>query len=1117
MNCSSAGPKIRADKSSATNAARRCQDRCPKCGARTHRREILWRLRQRSHARPPTTVIASPTPHSGHARAATLGTLDGERKTVTALFADIKGSTELMEDLDPEEARAIIDPALKLMIDAVHRYDGYVVQSTGDGIFALFGAPLAHEDHPQRALYAALRMQEELKRYSDRIRQEGRLPLQARVGANTGEVVVRTIATGDAKAEYTPIGHTANLASRMQALAPIGSIAVTETTRGLCEGYFLLKSLGPTRVKGLVEPVKVFEVTGLGPLRTRLQRSVGRGLTKFVGREREMEAMRGAANRATSGHGQIVAAMAEAGTGKSRLMFEFKAKHQSGWMVLETVSVSHGKASAYLPVLDLLHGYFRLTAEDDERIRREKVTGRVVALDRGLEDTLPYLFALMGIVEGDDPLAQMDGQVKKRRTLEAIKRILLRESMNQPLMVIFEDLHWIDEQTQEFLNLLADSIGTARILMLVNYRPEYSHQWNSKTYYTQLRLDPLGKESADEMLSALLGDGVEVRALKRVIIERTEGNPFFMEETAQVLFDEGALVRDGPAVKLTRSLNTLKIPPTVQGILAARIDRLQSDAKDLLQALAVIGREFPLSLIRAVMPKPDEELNRLLNNLQLGEFIYEQPAVGDTEYIFKHALTQEVSHNSVLIERRKQLHERTGMAIESLFANRLEDHLDELVHHYSRSDDVVKAVHYSQLAAEQASGRAAYAQAANTIGTALKLIDRFPNSGDWLRTELALRTTENTVTAVLYGFASEEHHRVIERICELGEQLGEKATHFRGLVNLATFYFTRGEPLRTLELGRRCLELAEGIGEPEVVAAIDLMLAYGAHGCGRLAEANAHYRTVMDYAEHANQLNWVLPNELWSTAAVQAGCAFQLLGHSAEALKLVDAGLSRAREAQHRFTLGLALTVAGWLHQYRREPEAVLAFADAGIALSEENGFPEWFSWGQYQRGWALAELGQVAEGIEEMENGIAGLRKLGGAPRLQFALVALARGYAKLNRADEALEMLKNALGRVEATGERIDEAEMFRLRGDLLLICDSTAEREAEQSFRAAIDLACEQKAKWWELRATTSLARLLAKQGNRDKAHAMLGEIYNWFTEGFDTADLKEAKTLLEELTN
>src|SRR6266852_3573402 len=560
-------------------------------------------------------------------------TIDGERKTVTALFADIKGSTELMEDLDPEEARAIVDPALKLMMDAVHRYDGYVVQSTGDGIFALFGAPVGHEDHPQRALYAALRLQEELKRYSDRMRQEGRLPLQARVGVNTGEVVVRSIQTGDAHTEYTPIGHTANLAARMQVLAPIGSIATTEQVRKLCEGYFLFNGLGPTKVKGVSEPVNVYEVTGLGPLRTRLQRAVGRGLTKFVGREREMEALKRAAEQAKSGRGQIVAAMAEPGVGKSRLFFEFKAASQFGWIMLETFSVSHGKASAYLPVIDLLRNYFRIASEDDERTRREKVAGRLSMLDASLEDARPYLFSLLGIVEGDDPLAQMDGQIKKRRTLEAIKRILLRESLNQPLMVIFEDLHWIDGETQELLNLLADSIGTAKILLLVNYRPEYSHQWSSKTYYTQLRLDPLGKESAEEMLSALLGaspapatqspgasrerpsgdlqvagrvrvqDSIE--GLKRLIIERTEGNPFFMEETVQILFDEGALVRNG-TVHLTKPLAELKIPPTVQAILASRIDRLPPDEKELLQTLAVIGREFTLSLIRRVFRRTEE-------------------------------------------------------------------------------------------------------------------------------------------------------------------------------------------------------------------------------------------------------------------------------------------------------------------------------------------------------------------------------------------------------------------------------------------------------------------------------------------------------------------------------
>src|SRR6266851_6170155 len=572
------------------------------------------------------------------------------------------------------------------MIEAVRRYDGYIVQSTGDGIFALFGAPVAHEDHPQRALYAALRMQEELRRYSAKLVAEGGTPVEARIGATTGEVVVRSIQTGGGRTEYTPIGHTANLASRMQAVAPTGSIAISDQTRRLVEGYFQLKGLGPTRVKGVSESVEVYEVRGLGTPRTRLQRAAGRGLTKFVGRQREMEAMEHAAEHAKAGHGQIVAAMAEPGVGKSRLLFEFKAVSQSGWMVLETFSVSHGKASAYLPVIDLLHSYFEIAAEDDGRRRRQKILGKLLELDRALEDTVPYLYALLGIVEGDDPIAQMDAQIRKRRTLDAIKRILLRESLNQPLMVIFEDLHWIDGETQAFLNLLADSIGTAKILLLVNYRPEYAHQWNSKTYYTQLRLDPLAQDSADEMLTALLGPGIEVAPLKRLIIERSEGNPFFMEEIVLVLFDEGALVRNG-AAKLTRSLNQLKIPPTVQAILAARIDRLPADEKDLLQTLAVLGREFPLALVARLFSTSDDALNGMLSDLQQGEFIYEQPATGGIEYIFKHALTQEVAYNALLVERRKQLHERAGVALESMFVGQLEDHLDDLAHHYSRSDN----------------------------------------------------------------------------------------------------------------------------------------------------------------------------------------------------------------------------------------------------------------------------------------------------------------------------------------------------------------------------------------------------------------------------------------------
>jgi predicted ATPase len=518
----------------------------------------------------------------------------------------------------------------------------------------------------------------------------------------------------------------------MQALAPTGSVATTDATRKLGEGYFTFKPLGPTVVKGVSEPVEVYEVTGLGPLRTRLQRSASRGDTMFVGREREIEALKHAAEWAQSKHGQIVAAMADPGIGKSRLMYEFKVKNQSDWMVLEAFSVSHGKATAYLPVIDLLHGYFEITSEDDGRKRREKVTGRVLALDRSLEDTLPFLFALLGIGDGNDPLAQMDVPTRTRRTQDAVKRILIRESLNQPLMVIFEDLHWMDDETQAFLKVLADSIASAKSLLLVNYRPEYSHPWNRKTHYTQLRLDPLGRESADEMLSALLGNSDDLAALKRLIIVKTEGNPLFMEEIVQALVEDGALDRNG-RVKLVRPVEQLRLPPTVQGILASRIDRLPADEKDLPQTLAVIGMEFPLGLVRAVTGRTEDDLDRMLKDLQLGEFIYEQPALGDTEFTFKHALTHDVAYKSLLTKRRRLLHERTASAIETLYAQRLEDHYPEMARHFANGGNSEKAIEYLKLAGEQASRRSANSQAIQHLNAALELLKTMPDSTDRIR------------------------------------------------------------------------------------------------------------------------------------------------------------------------------------------------------------------------------------------------------------------------------------------------------------------------------------------------------------------------------------------------
>jgi class 3 adenylate cyclase/tetratricopeptide (TPR) repeat protein len=1048
--------------------------------------------------------------------------IDGERKTVTALFADIKGSMDLMEDLDPEEARAIVDPALTLMIDAVRRYDGYIVQSTGDGIFALFGAPVAQEDHPQRALYAALRMQEEMRRYSTRLREVGNPPLEARVGINTGEAVVRSIKTGDAHTEYTPIGHSTSLASRMQTLAPTGSIAVTEATRKLCAGYFNFKALGPTRVKGVAEPVNVYEVTGLGPIRTRLQRSAGRGYSKFVGRQREIEAMKHAAEQTNTGHGQIVAAMGEPGVGKSRLLFEFKAISQSGWMVLEAFSVSHGRASAFLPVIDLLWSYFKITTDDDERSRREKVTGRVLALDRSLEDALPYLYGLLGLTDENNQVAEIEAQTRKRRALDAIKRILLRESLNQPLMVIFEDLHWIDGESQAFLNLLADSIGTARILMLVNYRPEYRHEWGHKTYYTQLRLDPLGKESADEMLTALLGDGPEIPPLKRLIIEKTEGNPFFMEETVLVLLDEGALVRNG-TTKLTRPMNQLKIPPTVQAILAARIDRLTPDQKDLLQTLAVIGTEFKLGLVGKVTAKPGPELEPILSELQLGEFIYEQPAFGDVEYIFKHALTHAVAYRSVLNERRRILHERIGVALESMYSESLDDHLAELAHHYARSGNPTKAVEYCLQALQYCAAQGSNGEAVAQFETGLEQLQKLPDDDRRAELELDLRNAAFDALILIKGYASREAERSSVRAIELCLRPGinpEKT--WRALSGVFGLRLSRPHLRKACELGAELVARAEEQGRAELIVHAVNGLALARNDSGEFEIAAQHFergwslwdsigRPVTDLMQ---QRAGLMTHPAFNR--IVSGWNLWFLGYPDRALERIDVATALAKESGSKAALENVHYFAAYIYQLCREPQHTRQRAEAALVLATESGNVSGRAISEIYLGWADAMAGDLEDGVARIRQYLSEMKAGGSSLFEDRCLTLIVTALGRLGRFDEGLRTIEESLPFFESTGQRFYEAEVHRLKGELLLAQDASNAAPAVQCFRTALDISRRQKAKSWELRATTSLARLLDQQRRRDEARTMLLEIYNWFSEGFDTADLKDAKALLEDLS-
>jgi class 3 adenylate cyclase len=531
------------------------------------------------------------------------------------LFADLKESTELIRGLDPEAAQQLLDPAIHRMMDAVHRFEGTVNQVLGDGIMALFGAPIAHEDHALRACYAALAMQAAMQPYTEEVRRARGLELRMRVGLNAGEVVVRAIGN-DLHMDYSAVGESTVLAARMEQTATPGTIRLPAETLRLVEGLVRVSALGPVPVKGLMEPVEVFELTGVSGLRRRRQAAAARGLTRFVGRAQELAAMHQARARAATGHGQVGAMVGEAGVGKSRLVYEcVRSRHTPGWRVLESAAVSYGKATPYFPVLDLLRRYCHLEDTDDARTIRAKVTGQVLTLDEALQDTIPALLSLLEVLPDDSPFRTLDPPQRRQRTLQALKRVLLRESQEQPLLLVCEDLHWIDSETQALLDSLVESLPTARLLLLVNYRPEYQHGWGGKTYYAQLRLDPLPPASADEFLHALLGDDPSLAPLKPLLMTRTEGNPFFLEESIRTLVETGVLGGAPGAYRLAQARPTVQVPATVQAVLAARIDRLPPEEKRLLQTAAVIGTDAPFAVLQAVADMPEEALHRGLAHL----------------------------------------------------------------------------------------------------------------------------------------------------------------------------------------------------------------------------------------------------------------------------------------------------------------------------------------------------------------------------------------------------------------------------------------------------------------------------------------------------------------------
>jgi class 3 adenylate cyclase/tetratricopeptide (TPR) repeat protein len=1034
--------------------------------------------------------------------------LEGERKQVTVLFVDLKGSMELLADRDPEEARQLLDPVLERMMAAVHRYEGTVNQVLGDGIMALFGAPIAHEDHAVRACYAALAVQEAIRRYNETVRRTHGITVQIRVGLNSGEVIVRAIGN-DLHMDYSAIGQTTHLAARMEQLATPGSILLAADTQRLAEGFVQVNALGPIPVKGLTEPVEVFELVGVTSVRRRLQATALRGLTRFVGRETELAALTQALERAATGRGQVVAIVGEAGVGKSRLVYEYlRSHHTQGWRVLEAASVSYGKATPYFPVIDLLKRYAQVDDHDDTRTIRAKVTGHVLTLDEALQDTIPALLALLEALPEDSPFWHFEPPQRRQRTLEALQRLLLRESQVQPLLLVFEDLHWIDSETQILLDSLVERLPTAALLLLVNYRPEYQHCWGSKTYYMQLRLDPLPQARAAEVLQALLGDDPSLAPLKPLLIARTEGNPFFLEESVRTLVETQVLVGNPRAYRLAQALPTIQVPATVQAVLAARIDRLPPADKRLLQTAAVIGHEVSMPLLQALAELPEADLFRGLDHLQAVEFLYETRLFPEREFMFKHALTHEVAYGSLPHERRRVLHARILEALEPLAAERLAEHVERLALHALRGEVWDKAVTYGQQAGGRAASRAAFRAAAMCYEQALDALGHLPETPD--TGELAIELRLNLAGVALVRLGEYGKSFALLREAEaLARARDDQARLALVLARLTNAFRVRADHAGALAAGQQALALATAHGDLALQAAASHLLGQAYWAIGNYGRAAELFQWNVEARDPGTGCP-VRPFQISSLAWLAHTLSF--LGqftegrrHGEEALRLATVeGRGNDPMIAHGF-LGRLCLAQGDL-------AAAIRLLDQGLALCRAAD-----NWGlgrpiEAALGYALALAGRLTEGRTLLEEALRESRRMDALHAEIYNVARLGAVYLLEGHVDEAGQHARQALDLARRHGERGVEAFALYQLGAVHAQANPPEVTQSEARYRKALALAEALGMRPLQAHCHHGLGTLYAKIGQRQHARTELATAIDLYRAMEMTCWLPQAKATL-----
>jgi TOMM system kinase/cyclase fusion protein len=1043
---------------------------------------------------------------------------EAERRQLTVMFCDLVDSTKLSSQLDPEEYREVVRAYQGACSEVITRFDGHIAQLLGDGLLVYFGYPVAHEDDAQRAVRTGLGILDAMGDLNTRLTREKGRQLAIRIGVHTGLVVVGEMG-GVGRQEQLALGETPNIASRIEGLAQPNTVAISDATCRLVQGYFDCEALGEQTLRGVTEPIQVYRVFQESDVYSRLDVAQTKGLTPLVGRESEVTLLVERWKQARAGHGQVVLLSGEPGIGKSRLvqMLKEHVAHEPHirW---ECRSAEYAQNTALFPVVDLFQRLWRFEAHETPNTKLEKLEQALSQYRLPLEESVQLFAPLLSLSIPESRYAPLNlsPQRQRQKTLETLIAILLELAERQRVLFIIEDVHWTDPTTLELLNLVIEQIPTTSILTVLTCRPYFQPAWHHRSYITEMTLNHLSHTQVEQIVTGMTDGKTFPAEVLTQIVEKTDGVPLFVEELTKAILESGQLTAVDGHYELSGSFSTFAIPATLQDSLMARLDRLVT-AKAIAQYAAVIGRQFSYELLQAVAQVDEAMLQHELGRLVEAEIVYQRGVLPQATYTFKHALIQDAAYESLLKSTRQQYHRQIAQVLEAQLPETTATQPELVAHHYTEAGLTEQAVHYWHHAGQSAVQRSAHVEAIAHLRQGLALLETLPETPQRLQSEVDMLIALGASLYVTKSAAAPEVGETYTHARHLCQHLDDVHQRFPVLRGLWNYYFVRAEYQSAYDLGEQLLTLAQQAQDPAILVAAHRALGATLFVLGTVAAAHTHFaQGIAFYDPQQHRTSAFLYGE--DTGAVchlYAGWTLWVLGYPEQGLAQSQQAVTLAQQIAHPYSLAHALSGAVMSHQFRREMRTAQEQADALIRLATDQGFPLLKARGVVLRGWALAHQGEAKDGIEQLTEGLRAFHATGAEINRSYWLALLAEAHGTIGEPEAGLTLLTEALALVDTTGERWYESEIYRLKGELLLQQNSANQAEAETCFHQAISIARSQQAKSWELRTATSLARLWQQQGKRDEARQVLGDVYGWFTEGFDTAALQDAKALLEAL--